>query len=93
MNFKWSSKRKYDATRIEKQFEKMVKENGYTITAYKECWSKTGYKIEKDGIEIEYSVLSEKKNAKLVFSFLEDTYNLKKKCIELQKAEGKKNGK
>lgn len=89
MRFSWSNKRKYDATKIEKQFEKKVKENGYTITAYKECWSKTEYRIMKDDIEIEYSVSSESKNANIVYSMFEQIYDLKKQIIEMQNNGGK----
>lgn len=88
MRFSWSETRKYDATKLEEKFEKKLAENGYTIIAYKECWSKTDYRIAKDGIEIEYSVYKDSDNSRkvnMIYSFFEDYYNLKKQVMSMEK--------
>lgn len=91
MRFSWKSERKCDATQIETGFQTLLKDNGYTVTAYKECWGKTDYRITKDGIELEYSVPSEAKDLKSLWTMFEKYFDLKRQVLALQ-AEAKAKG-
>lgn len=84
MRFKWNAERKYDATKVESAFERMLLIDGYKVRAYKECWGKTEYRIEKGGVSIEYSVPSDAKNAYAVFDIFEQYYRQKAELLKLR---------
>lgn len=75
----WYTERKYDATKVESAFEKLVKSNGYVVTAYKEYVSKTEYKIHKDNVEVEFSLPYTVKSASQLFKGFEMYFNAVKK--------------
>lgn len=80
----WTKERRWECSPVEKKFEQLCQEYGYTITGYQEYNSKTQFKIEKDGIEIEYCIYHESGiNAKLVFNNMERFYEVKVQVLKL----------
>ena len=86
MRGKWLTERKWECTKAQQGFEDLLKENGYKILGYREYCSKTEYKVEKNGIEIEYAVFSDLKHSdtKHAFKCFVDYYNLKAEVIRLR---------
>lgn len=80
----WYAERKYDATKVESAFEKLVKSNGYEITAYREYISKTEYKIRKDSAEVEFSLPYTVKSASQLFKCFEVYFNAMKKYEQMK---------
>lgn len=84
MRFGWKTERKYEPTKVESAFERMLLIDGYKVSAYKEGWNKTEYRIEKNGVSIEYSVPSDAKNAYAVFDIFEQYYRQKAELLKLR---------
>ena len=51
---RWSAERKWSPSETEALFERLVKEHGYKVKAYREYLSKTDFLLEKDGFEFEW---------------------------------------
>ena len=83
----WTTERRWECSRTETAFEALCKENGYNITGYQEYNSKTLFRIEKDGIEIEYCIyhVPGAPSAKLIFNNMERFYEVKAQVIELRR--------
>ena len=83
----WTKERRWEASKVEIAFEKLCQENGYNITGYQEYNSKTQFKIEKDGIEIEYCIyhIADNGRSKLMFNNMVRFYELKAQVLELRK--------
>ena len=84
MRFGWKTERKHTPTKVESAFERMLLIDGYKVRAYKECWGKTDYRIEKNGVSSEYSVPSDAKNAYAVFDIFEQYYRQKAELLKLR---------
>lgn len=54
---KWKTERTWTPSSTEKNFEKRLAENGFAVIGIREYQTKTDYKIEKDGIVQEYSLV------------------------------------
>lgn len=57
---KYTDKKLYEPTSLQKKFEKYLEENGFEVTGYAYCASYNGYRIRKDGCEIEYRIYNGK---------------------------------
>jgi len=53
---KWATTRKWDASKVEVEFEKRLAKDGFSIKGIKEYTTLTAYLIEKDGIETEFRI-------------------------------------
>ena len=53
---KWKTTRKWDASKTEIEFEKMLAKDGFNVKGIKEYATLTDYLIEKDGIETEFRI-------------------------------------
>ena len=74
----WKTTRKWDASKIEIEFEKVLNENGFKVKGIRECTSLTDYLIEKDGIETEYRIyLLKGLSVKSVFNSFLTSYKIK----------------
>lgn len=86
-----SLERKWEATKEELEFEKLLKENGYEIIDIKEYQSKTKYKISKDGLEynsyFEFPLVPKAK-AEVRFEFFVKCFESHKELQELRKMAG-----
>ena len=55
-SWKAPQNRKWEISKIEQEFEKLLADNGFTIVGIKEHQTLTDYKIGKDGIFQDYRV-------------------------------------
>ncbi len=63
--------------RKEKNFEKILQDNGYTIHGYHEYYDHTAYKVEKEGIVMEVT-FAKNGNPKATFLMIDDLWGMKK---------------
>lgn len=82
---KWKTERKWDPTKQEIDFERRLKENRYVVVGLKEYQSKTLYLIQKDGIEIEFDLVQDKRTGDKIFSIFERSFEIKKESEDLDK--------
>lgn len=75
MKKKWETSYKWDLNRTEKAFDKMLRDNGFTILGVRMYISKTEYKLQKDDVVLEFSVAREATKPKLLWKWFEDYYN------------------
>lgn len=84
------NERKWDASKTELAFERLVTEHQYTILGVKEYQSKTVYVIEKEGTVCEFSIGSgvpnSEKRAKDCFDTFEKFFGVQKKYDAATKA-------
>ena len=82
----WKTERKWDRTKMEISFEKLLEENGYAVVGFKEYVGMTDYLISKNGTEFEWRVYNDKNaNAKKTFASFESAFDMKLKLDELKK--------
>lgn len=73
----WTKERRWECSKAERQFEKLLHDHGYIIEGYREYNSKTDFLISKDGITITWCIHHEKGvNAVNVFNSFIRYYDL-----------------
>ncbi len=82
MKRKWDNDYKWDLNKTEKAFDKKLKENGFSILGVRMYISKTEWKIEKDGVVMEYAIDKEATKSALVWKVFINYYNT---CKEYHK--------
>lgn len=55
MKRRWTTTRKWEASKTEAYFEERLKEEGFMVKGIREYLSKTDFLLEKDGMEFEWS--------------------------------------
>ena len=80
------NKRKWDASKIELEFEKLVSDNGFMIVGIKEYKTQTNYHIGKDGIFQEFMIYhTGQVSAKDLFDGFLRFYDIRKQYEELKR--------
>lgn len=85
---KYTLTRKWESSKEEKAFEKLLQKEGFKVVGIKEYQSKTDYLIEKDGTQVRFDFLyigGGLKQAKLSFNSLVRLYEVKKQYDALIK--------
>lgn len=88
MKKNWQTERKWEMNKVEVRFEKLLKDNGFTIIGLKEFVSKTDYLIEKDGIQCQYSlhhVGNQSSQGNMYFKIFTDYYNIQREYYDVLK--------
>ena len=85
-NWKPVSKRKWDANKVELEFEKLISVNGFTVVGIKEYKTQTNYCIEKDGVSQEFMIYhTGQVSAKDLFDGFLRFYDIRKQYEELKR--------
>ena len=92
MKRQWEKEYKWELTKVESAFDKKLKENGFNILGVRMYISKTEYKIEKDGVEVEFAILREAKNIGLTWKVFVECYEIKKEYDSLKREYDNKRG-
>ena len=78
------SNKEWEKSKAEKYAENYWTKNGYTFTVKRKYISKTIYMVSKDGIEMRYDIAGDTVDNKGNMKFFEKSFELHKKCMELE---------
>jgi len=84
----WAPERKWIISKMEDYFEQLCRDNDYDITGYQEYISKTMFRIEKNGVEIEYCIYHDRggrREAELAFWDMVRCYEMKLEYYRLMR--------
>lgn len=84
MKQKWTNDYKWDMNKIESAFDTKLRDEGFTILGVKQYMSKMEWLIEKDGVQLPYTIMAEATNFDLTWDVFMSTFDLYKKYQELK---------